>query len=95
MLLILSKASIRSSWVKLEVKNALQLELERKKTILFPIRLDDAVFEVSDIQEIDRLREKHIGDFRHWQDMRSYQRAFSQLVRDLTISASVESERHS
>jgi hypothetical protein len=92
-LLILSKASMQSSWVRLEVKNALRLERERQKTVLFPVRLDDAIFEVSGVEEIDLLKEKQIVDFRDWQDKRLYQRAFSYLVRDLAISASVESER--
>jgi TIR domain/Predicted nucleotide-binding protein containing TIR-like domain len=94
-LLILSQSSISSSWVSLEVKNALRLEHQRQKTRLFPIRLDDAIFNVSGSETLDLLKEKQIADFSHWENKRFYQRAFSQLVRDLTISASVESERHS
>ena len=95
MLLVLSHSSIQSSWVRMEVKNAIRLERKRQKTVLFPIRLDDAVFNVSVSREIDLLREKQIADFRHWQDESSYQRAFARLVRDLAINASIESERHS
>jgi nucleoside 2-deoxyribosyltransferase len=91
LLLIISHASTRSSWVRFEVRKALQLEADRHKTILFPIRLDDTIFEVDGIQEIEQLKLRSIADFRHWQDSRDlYRRAFSQLVRDLTISASVE-----
>lgn len=94
-LLVLSEASARSSWVRIEVKNALQLERERRKTVLFPLRVDDAVLSVSGVPEIDRLKEKYIGDFSDWQDQSRYKPAFSRLVRDLAISASVESGRHS
>ena len=89
-LLIVSKASISKPWMWLEAESALRLERERRKTVLFPIRVDDAIFDVSVSEKVDLLKEKQIGDFSHWQDKRLYQRAFSQLVRDLTISASVE-----
>jgi hypothetical protein len=94
-LLILSRASVSSSWVRLEVRKALQLETERRKTVLFPIRLDDAIFRVPETEEIDRLKERQIGDFTNWLDKSFYQRAFSKLVRALAISASVESGRRS
>ena len=92
-LLVLSRDSVSSPWVKLELGKALQLERERRKTVLFPIRLDDTIFIIPGTEEIDRLKERQIGDFSHWQDKRLYQRAFAQLVRTLTISASVESGR--
>src|SRR5207245_2564637 len=94
-LLILSRDSVSSSWVRSEVKNALRLERERDETVLFPVRLDDTIFSISGADEVDRLKDRQIGDFRHWQDKRLYQRAFSQLVRALAISASVESGRRS
>jgi Predicted nucleotide-binding protein containing TIR-like domain/TIR domain len=93
MLLIISQASVESSWLKREVNTALELERERKKTVLFPISLDDAAFKRSS-GVLEVIQKKGIGDFRHWQDKRLYQRAFSRLVRDLAISASVESEKH-
>jgi predicted nucleotide-binding protein len=94
-LLVLSEASVRSSWVKHEIRNALQLERDRRKTVLFPIRLDDSVLNVSGSREVDQLKNKYICDFTEWHDKRRYQRTFSRLVRDLAISASVESEGRS
>jgi hypothetical protein len=90
LLLILSQNSIKSAWIRDNVRKALELEAERRKTILFPIRLDDTIFEVSGIQEIEQLKLRSIADFRQWQNENLFRRAFSQLVRDLTISASVE-----
>jgi hypothetical protein len=93
LLLVLSDASIRSAWVRAEIRNAFELEHARRSTVLFPVRLDDAVFASEDAAEIDQLRDRLIIDFSGWQDKTQYQRAFSRLVRDLAISASVESER--
>ena len=78
-LLVLSRASIQSAWVQEEVKNALRLERSRGKTVLFPIRLDDAIFEIQGNPEIDSLKERQIGDFRDWGDKTRYRRAFSQF----------------
>jgi hypothetical protein len=90
-LLVLSRASVESAWVQVEIRNALQLEQARGTTVLFPVRIDDAVFESSVNPEVERIKQKHIGDFRNWHERDAYQRAFSRLVRDLAISASVES----
>jgi hypothetical protein len=43
LLLILSEHSVTSQWVEQEVESALEQERQAGKTILFPIRLDDAV----------------------------------------------------
>jgi hypothetical protein len=91
-LLVLSQASVRSAWVTVELQNALRLEQERRKTVLFPLRLDQRALEMSG-PEFDQLREKYIADFSDWQDRDRYRRAFSRLVRDLAISASAESGR--
>jgi predicted nucleotide-binding protein len=93
-LLVLSHDSIRSAWVRLELRNALRLERERRKTVLFPLRLDDAPLEMAG-SEFEQLREKYISDFSDWRNRDSYRHAFSRLVRDLAISASVESARPS
>jgi len=93
-LLVLSEASVRSSWVRQEIKNAFGLERARDSTILFPLRLDDAVLATRGTEEISRLRNRFIIDFSDWQDRTQYQRAFSRLVRALAISVSVESGRH-
>lgn len=91
-LLVLSNGSVHSSWVREEVGKAIGLERARHKTVLFPLRLDDAVLCANETREIDRLIEHSVIDFSGWQDPSQYQRAFSKLVRDLVISASVESE---
>ena len=91
-LLVLSSRSVNSAWVRAEVANALTVERARNRTVLFPIRVDDAIFSVRGVPEIEQLKEKYILDFTNWQDRQLYQRSFSKLVRDLAISTSVESE---
>src|SRR6266568_623628 len=45
LLLILSKHSVASGWVEHEVKSALAKERKEKRIVLFPIRLDKAIFD--------------------------------------------------
>jgi hypothetical protein len=44
LLLILSEHSVKSGWVGYEVETALNREIRQKREILFPLRIDDAVF---------------------------------------------------
>jgi hypothetical protein len=48
LLLILSEHSIKSDWVETEVTTAFEEELKRGQTVLFPIRLDDAVMDTKE-----------------------------------------------
>jgi uncharacterized protein YjbI with pentapeptide repeats len=45
LLLILSENSVSSEWVEKEVETAFEKEQRQKRTVLFPLRLDDAVME--------------------------------------------------
>ena len=42
----LSKNSVQSEWVEKEVETAMEKESEHHRTVLFPIRLDDAVMAI-------------------------------------------------
>jgi hypothetical protein len=55
-LLVLSRSSVRSGWVRIELRNALRLERDRRKTVLFPLRLDESPLHISGIPEFDQLR---------------------------------------
>ena len=83
-LLILSKESIVSEWVEDEVKKGFEEERQRQQTVLFPIRLDNAVITTNEAWAV-KLRERHIGDFRKWKDHDTYQKSFERVVRDLTM----------
>ena len=88
LLLILSKHAIASGWVEREVKAALQKERKEKKTVLFPVRLDDAIKDCPFSWATEIRRERNIGDFTNWKRGHdSYQKAFQRLLRDLKASS--------
>jgi hypothetical protein len=86
LLLVLSEHSVASQWVEHEVEHALDLENERGATVLFPIRLDEAVMESKVGWAGNVRRTRHIGDFCRWKDHDSYHQAFTRLLRDLKAS---------
>ncbi|MEM9670649.1 MAG: toll/interleukin-1 receptor domain-containing protein [Pseudomonadota bacterium] len=82
--LILSEDAINSDWVEDEVSTAFEEERRRKETMLFPIRLDDAVME-TDEAWASKLRARNIGDFTRWKDHDAYKRALDRVLRDLKV----------
>jgi uncharacterized protein YjbI with pentapeptide repeats len=84
LLLILSEHSIKSDWVEDEVTKAFEEERKRGQTVLFPIRLDDAVMDTNEAWAA-KLRARHIGDFRRWKEHDEYQKSFGRVLRDLTV----------
>jgi hypothetical protein len=84
LLLVLSKYSVASDWVEKEVETALEKERQQKRTVLFPVRLDDAVMKIKTGWPADIHRGRNIGDFRKWKQHDDYQKAFQRLLRDLT-----------
>jgi TIR domain-containing protein len=88
LLVILSSASIASPWVEDEVEAALEEERTspERRTVLVPIKIDHAVEEAKRawVRQIKRTR--HIGDFTHWDDNETYQKALACLLRDLNTA---------
>jgi hypothetical protein len=82
----LSKASIESDWVEDEVNKAYAEERERKQTVLFPIRIDDAVMTTPEPWARKLRDQRNIGDFRLWDKPAEYQKSLERLLRDLTAS---------
>ena len=64
-------------------RQSAQEERRRGETVLFPIRLDNAVMETLEAWAADIRRQRNIGDFRGWEDHDTYQKAFGRLLRDL------------
>jgi TIR domain len=83
LLLILSEHSVKSPWVQKEVETAFEKERKENRTVLFPIRIDEAVMQKDVGWAADIRRQRHIGDFRQWKDHDAYQHAFNRLLRDL------------
>ena len=92
LLLILSKESMSSPWVKVEINKARKKEREQNRSVLFPIRL----VPFSDVRAWDQfnadfgddvaqeIREYHIPDFSTWKaDHESYAKSFDALLKAL------------
>ncbi|MEW8437925.1 MAG: toll/interleukin-1 receptor domain-containing protein [Candidatus Thiodiazotropha taylori] len=98
LLLILSRESINSNWVKTEIAKAFIRENREKKRVLFPIRLVD--FDVlknweyfdSDLgmDLAKEIRKYHIPDFSNWEKPDVYRDEFNQLLRDLKQEHDIE-----
>jgi hypothetical protein len=87
LLLILSEHSVQSGWVGYEVETALAREIRQQREILFPIRLDNAVFHSTAHWAVSLRDQRHIGDFAHWADPEHYQKAFQRLLHHLKPQA--------
>jgi len=87
LLLVLSKYSVASQWVEQEVETALARERKEGRTMLFPIRLDNAVMEIESGWPTLIQNTRHIGDFRHWKNYGEYQKTFNRLLHDLQREA--------
>jgi hypothetical protein len=91
LLLVLSADSIKSTWVRDEIRRARKAEVRDGRRKLFPIRLLD--YEAladwnsfyADLGEdlAEEIREYFIPDFSKWKDHDTFEKAFAELLRDL------------
>jgi uncharacterized protein YjbI with pentapeptide repeats len=99
-LLILSDASMNSPWVKTEIANARNREVQQKRQMLFPIslvpfeqirawKLFDADTGIDSAREI---REYYVPDFSDWKNHDSYAAVFERLVNDLKAGPGEKAE---
>lgn len=86
LILIFSTNSIYSDWVKNEIETTLALEIEQKRNVLVPIRIDNSIFETNEQWSLKIKRTRHIGDFSSWNDLNAYQIALKKLLNDLKKS---------
>jgi hypothetical protein len=82
-LLVLSEHAVESAWVGFEVEAAMERERREKRTVLYPIRLDDCVMDTGQAWAADLRRTRHIGDFRCWKEHDAYQGRLRRLLQDL------------
>jgi hypothetical protein len=69
--------------VEAEVEAAFEKERKQKRTVLFPIRLDDTVMKTTQAWAADVRRRRHIGDFTQWKKHDHFEKVFARLLRDL------------
>jgi len=82
-MVILSETSLQSHWVEREVNAACEREERENRTVLFPIRIDDAVMNARQPWAAHIRRSRHIGDYRAWKEHDRYLASFERLLRDL------------
>jgi hypothetical protein len=83
LLVICSEHSLQSEPVLREIERALQREDQEHKSVLFPVRIDNYIFEKWEHHRKSDVVGKVVGDFSNWQDHNSYKKAFDHLLRDL------------
>jgi uncharacterized protein YjbI with pentapeptide repeats len=91
LLLILSKDSMQSEWVKTEIRRARKVEQEENRRKLFPIRVVDfeaiqtwECFDADSKKDLAvELREYYIPDFSNWKNHDAFEAEFAKLFRDL------------
>ena len=87
LLLVLSRHSLASHWVKKEVSVCLELERGEHRPILVSIALDDKTMNLKELWGMPLGSKRHIGDFRRWRTHYYYKTGLERLLRDLTIPA--------
>ena len=95
LLLVLSEASMRSTWVATEIRRTRLAEKREGRRKLFPIRVVEfekvAAWELPDSSGEDlaeEVRTFYIPDFSNWKDHDSFEKAFTRLLEDLKAETS-------
>jgi hypothetical protein len=83
LLLVLSEASIANGWAEDEVTRAFAEERQRGDVVLYPVCVDEAVFETKAAWAAKLRDDRRIGDFRAWRDYDAWQAAVNRALRDL------------
>jgi uncharacterized protein YjbI with pentapeptide repeats len=92
LLLVLSKESMASTWVKTEIAKARKKERDQQRHVLFPLRLvpfeDLRAWDQFDADLGDdsakEIREYYLPDFSDWKNEDTYTREFQRMLNALT-----------
>lgn len=90
LIVVCSEQSLNSPAIVREIERALQKEdsLAREgkdNEVLFPIRLDDYIFDVWEHYRKADVTAKNVGDFRQWEVPEEYEKKLARLIQDLKI----------
>jgi uncharacterized protein YjbI with pentapeptide repeats len=83
LVVICSRHSLQSPPVIREIERALQKEDREHRNVLFPIRIDDYLFDEWDHPRKADVVSKVIGDFRGWDNHATYTKAFPRFLNAL------------
>jgi len=84
LIVVCSKHSLKSGPVLHEIDRALNREDREGKNVLFPIRIDDYIFDSWQHERKEDVLRKVVGDFKGWnRSATKYQAAFAKLLRAL------------
>ena len=86
-IVICSEQSLQSFPVLREIERALQREDSERRDVLFPVRIDDYIFEKWQHPRKADVVSKVIGDFRSWEDPQTIQRGILRLLASLRRKA--------
>ena len=82
-IVVCSESSLVSDPVLRELERALQREEKEKRDVVFPIRLDNFVFDIWESPRKADVTAKVIGDFRKWKDGTEYAKSLQRLLANL------------
>ena len=91
LLLVVSKNSMNSDWIKAEIREALNRGIKESRRVLYPVSICP-YDELDKWQEIDpatgqdyarEIREYFIPDFSNWKNRYTYKRALDEVLYDL------------
>ena len=96
LLLILSTNSMKSPWVKTEIRKARKRETEEKRRVLFPvsivpftdIRAWESFYADEGIDLAEEIRQYYIPDFSDWKNHDSYTQGLNKLLGGLKAEGS-------
>jgi len=84
LIVVCSENSLQSGPVNREIERALNREDKEGKGILFPIRIDDYIFDTWEHERKADVLRKVVGDFSGWdKDAVKYDKAFDKLLKGL------------
>ena len=82
-----SESSLKSPVVNREIERAIRQEDERGDDVLFPVRVDDYIFEGWQHERMVHVTKKVIADARGWDaDAEKYAEVRDRLIRDLKVA---------
>jgi uncharacterized protein YjbI with pentapeptide repeats len=83
LVVVCSEHSLKSPAVQREIERALQREDREGKNILFPIRIDNYLFQEWEHERKSDVVNKIAGDFRGWRNADKYDKVFQKFLKGL------------